>query len=143
MADSLGSFRFYKANLSKLSQNVPVVADLIDLNYKRSSNVLEIDHNQIRVVRNSNLTLFCSSIESKILRSEKTNLEVLDLWAYYEVVLASPNWSNTKGLLFVGGFRRQPNIDAVKHFEEQILQRLKFTPWKCTLKLLEQALISP
>lgn len=82
MADSLGSFRFYKANLSKLSQNVPVVADLIDLNYKRSINVLEIEHNQIRIVLNSNPILFCSCIESKILRSENTNLEVLDLWAY-------------------------------------------------------------
>jgi hypothetical protein len=129
-------FDFYKADFSMLSQNVPVVGDLIDLNYKRSSNVLEIDHNQMRVARNSNLTLFCSFIESKILRSEETNLEVLDLWANYEVALASPNWSNSNVLLFVGWFRYQPNVDTFKYFVEQILLKIKIHSLEMRIKVV-------
>ena len=79
----------------------------------------------MRVAQNSNLTLFCSSVESAILRSEKANLEVLDLWAGYEVAIARPIWSNTNGLLFVGGFRHQPNVLALKYFVEQILPKIK------------------
>jgi GT2 family glycosyltransferase/glycosyltransferase involved in cell wall biosynthesis len=118
-------FDFYNGDLSNLSQDIPVIADLIDLNYKRSNNVLEIDRNQIRVAQNSNLTLFCSSVESTILRSQEANLEVLDLWAEYEVAIARPIWSNTNGLLFVGGFRHQPNVDALMYFVEQILPKIK------------------
>jgi hypothetical protein len=129
-------FDFYKADFSMLSQNVPVVGDLIDLNYKRSNNVLEIDHNQMRVARNSNLTLFCSFIESKILRSEETNLEVLDLWANYEVALASPNWSNSNVLLFVGWFRYQPNVDTFKYFVEQILLKIKIHSLEMRIKVV-------
>jgi len=129
-------FDFYKADFSVLSQNIPVVGDLIDLNYKRSNNVLEIDHNQMRVARNSNLTLFCSFVESKILRSEETNLEVLDLWANYEVALASPNWSNSNGLLFVGGFRYQPNVDTFKYFVEQILLKIKIHSLEMRIKVV-------
>jgi hypothetical protein len=129
-------FDFYKADFSMLSQNVPVVGDLIDLNYKRSNNVLEIDHNQMHVARNSNLTLFCSFIESKILRSEETNLEVLDLWANYEVALASPNWSNSNVLLFVGWFRYQPNVDTFKYFVEQILLKIKIHSLEMRIKVV-------
>jgi GT2 family glycosyltransferase len=118
-------FDFYNTEFSNLSENVPIIADLIDLNYKRTSNVLEIDHNQLRIAKNSNLTLFCSSVESEILRLKETDLEVQDLWAEYEVALTRPNWSNTNGLLFVGGFRHQPNVDALKYFVEQILPKIK------------------
>jgi len=118
-------FDFYNGDFSKLSQNIPIVADLIDLNYKRINNVLEIDHNQVRIAKKSNLTLFCSSVESEILRSKETNLEVQDLWAEYGVALERPKWSSTNGLLFVGGFRHKPNIDGLKYFVEQILPKIK------------------
>jgi len=118
-------FDFYKADFFKLSQNVPIIADLIDLNYKRSKNVLEVDHNQLRIAQNSNLTLFCSPVESEILRSKDARLEVLDLWAEYEVAVTRPIWSDTNGILFVGGFRHQPNVDGLEYFMEQILPKIK------------------
>jgi glycosyltransferase involved in cell wall biosynthesis len=118
-------FDFYNRDFSILSQNIPTVADLIDLNYKRVGKVLEIDHNQVRIAKNSNLTLFCSSVESAILRSKETNLEVEDLWAEYEVAPARPKWSSTNGLLFVGGFRHQPNVDGLKYFINKILPKIK------------------
>jgi O-antigen biosynthesis protein len=129
-------FDFYNAEFSNLSENVPTVADLIDLNYKRTSNVLEIDHNQVRIARNSNLTLFCSSVESEILRLKETDLEVQDLWAEYEVALTRPKWSNTNGLLFVGGFRHQPNVDALKYFVEQILPKIKIYSPEMLIKVV-------
>jgi GT2 family glycosyltransferase len=118
-------FDFYNAELCNLSRNIPIVADLIDLNYKYTRNVPEIHHNQVRIARNSNMTLFCSSVESAIFRSKETNLEVQDLWAEYEVALTPPKWANTNGLLFVGGFRHQPNVEALKYFIEQILPKIK------------------
>jgi glycosyltransferase involved in cell wall biosynthesis len=118
-------FDFFEADLSKLSPSVPTISDLIDLNYTRSGNVLEIDQKQIRVARESKLTLFCSPVESEILRSKETNLEVQDLWAEYEVVQNKPIWSDTKGLLFVGGFRHQPNVDALIYFVEHMLPMIK------------------
>lgn len=118
-------FEFYMAELSNLGDDIPVIADLIDLNYKRSNNVLEIDQNQLRLAKNSNLTLLCSPLESEILRSKESNLEVQDLWAEYEVSPARPNWSDTNGLLFVGGFRHQPNVEALEYFVEQILPKIK------------------
>jgi GT2 family glycosyltransferase len=118
-------FDFYNAEFSNLSQNVPFVADLIDLHYKRTRNVLELDHNQVRIAKNSSLTLFCSSVETEILRSKETDLEVQDLWAEYEVAPVRSIWSNTKGLLFVGGFRHQPNVDALKYFIDNILPKIK------------------
>jgi O-antigen biosynthesis protein len=129
-------FEYFMADLSNLSQDVPVIADLIDLNYKRSNNALEIDPNQIRVAQNSNLTLFCSSVESAILRSENANLEVLDLWAEYEVAIARPIWSKTSGLLFVGGFRHQPNVHALKYFVEQILPKIKIQSPEMHIKVV-------
>lgn len=118
-------FDFYNAEFSNLAQNVPVVADLIDLNYKRTSNVLEIDHNQLRIAKNSSMALLCSSVETKILRSKETDLEIQDLWAEYEVAPVRSNWSNTNGLLFVGGFRHQPNVDALKYFIDKMLPKIK------------------
>ena len=118
-------FDFYNAEFSNLSQNVPTVADLIDLNYKRTSNALEIDHNQLRIAKKSNLTLFCSSVETEILRSKETDLEVQDLWAEYEVAPVRSIWADTNGLLFVGGFRHQPNVDGLKYFIDKILPKIK------------------
>lgn len=118
-------FDFYHADFSSLDKNIPVVADLIDLNYMRSANVLKIDKNQLRVAMESKLTLFCSPFESEILRSAEKNLAIFDLWAEYEVTQTPPTWSETKGLLFVGGFRHQPNIDALTYFVERILPKIK------------------
>jgi GT2 family glycosyltransferase/glycosyltransferase involved in cell wall biosynthesis len=118
-------FDFYNRDFSDLGQSIPTIADLIDLKYKRVSNVLEIDHNQVRIAKNSNLTLFCSSVEAEIFRSKETNLKVEDLWAEYEVAPARPKWSSTNGLLFVGGFRHQPNVDGLKYFIDKILPKIK------------------
>jgi GT2 family glycosyltransferase len=117
-------FDYYNSDISNLIPNIPTVADLIDLNYKRINSVLEIDQNQVRIAKNSNLTLFCSPVESEILRSKETNLEVKDLWAEYEVAPTRPEWSSTNGLLFVGGFRHQPNVEGLKYFVEQILPKI-------------------
>jgi GT2 family glycosyltransferase len=118
-------FDYFGQDLQHVNQNVPTIADLIDLKYERTGDSIQIDKNQVRVAQKAQLTLFCSSFESKLLQVQSPNLRILDLWAEYDVVKNDRVWSERSGLLFVGGFRHEPNVEAIKFLIDSILPIIK------------------
>ncbi len=116
---------YFSSDLRQLSDRVPLVADLLDLDYKYSKNFIEIKKNQSRLIENADLTLLCSNVEIAFVRKLNPSSNVLELWAEYEIPDKSHDWSVSDGLLFVGGFRHQPNVEAMTYFVRDILPKIR------------------
>ena len=75
----------------------------------------------------SDLSYYPSYIEVDEIRSVDDTLKVKPINAYMfdPVDTSRRDFSNTKDLLFVGGFSHDPNVDAIKYFDEFIMPRLR------------------
>ena len=57
-------------------------------------------------------------------RQSKTNKTSV-VWAEYEPQKSESNWEDSKGVIFVGGFRHLPNLEGIEWFAENVLPVLK------------------
>jgi GT2 family glycosyltransferase len=114
-------FDYYVDDLLGIETGIPTVADLIDLNYKHEGKQVLVDRAQSQIAMKATKSLLCSSVESELLKAVFPETNVSDLWAEYEVMELKRTWSDTRGLLFVGGFRHQPNVEALEYFIDSIL----------------------
>jgi glycosyltransferase involved in cell wall biosynthesis len=109
-------YNYYVDELLDIDADIPTVADLIDLDYKRQDNKILIDKGQFQIAKKADKLILCSSVELELLQAAIPDVNVSELWAEYEVKELKRTWSDTRGLLFVGGFRHQPNVEALEYF---------------------------
>ena len=78
-------------------------------------------------MKNSDLSLFPSSAEVKLVKSMDSSITVeqIPLYLFDQPVRQAYNIDSAKDLLFVGGFKHPPNRDAVLWFANEIWPNLK------------------
>ena len=111
-----------------------------DLHYLRLKREYEITHNEevlsesryyrgleFSILHKADMSFYPSEIEVNEIHSinEYVKVKALQAFIYDKVDLEKRDWANTKDLLFVGGFAHNPNVDAIKWFDEAILPRIK------------------
>lgn len=111
-----------------------------DLHYLRLKREYEITHNEdvlnesryyrgleFSLFHKADISYYPSEIEVNEIHSinEYVKVKAIQAFLYDKVGLERRDWENTKDLLFVGGFAHNPNVDAIKWFDEAILPRIK------------------
>jgi glycosyltransferase involved in cell wall biosynthesis len=115
-----------------------LVFDSVDLHYLRErrgaalagdaslaraaerTRALELD-----VIARSDATLVVSQVERELLASDAPDATVEILSNLHHVAVAGPGFDAREDIMFVGGFRHPPNVDAVVWFADEVWPRLR------------------
>ena len=128
----------YLALVRKLCKQAKIIYHAQDLHYLRMQRELEIQGNnddersvekmqsiEMEAISKADAAILLSTVEIDILQAtvpaSKLNLLPLLLDIRHSV---NP-WQERSGILFVGGFRHVPNVDAICYFVEQVMPVLR------------------
>jgi len=114
-----------------------IVFDTVDLHYLRESRAADLagdgmlhrsaSHTRTReqdVIRASDVTLVVSPVERDLLAREMPEQRVEILSNLHETHGGGLPFQDRRDLVFVGGFRHPPNVDAVRWFVESVFPRI-------------------
>jgi GT2 family glycosyltransferase len=130
--------RYYVAqrHLAAVRQHCPqaqLIFDTVDLHYLRLQRQAELARDdagkrradavyrdETAVIRAADVTLVVSEVERALLARQLPRQSVHIVSNIHEVDAAIPPFDSRSGLLFVGGYRHPPNIDAVLWYAREI-----------------------
>jgi glycosyltransferase involved in cell wall biosynthesis len=107
--------------------------DTVDLHYLREQRRAELEGNpttkkaegfkalELGLARGSDVTLVVSEEEGRHLRADAPDVDVEVVPLANDVWPQVPGYDGRSGLLFVGGFAHDPNVDAVLHLVRVIM----------------------
>jgi GT2 family glycosyltransferase len=118
----------------KYIPNAKVIYDTIDLYFVRTRRQSEIEQNEIIAMnaevyqaeelylsRNADLPIVVTNVEKEVLNSIDQNIEPIVIPNIHQIPeLQIVPYKERRGLMFLGGYRHPPNVDAVIWFVDQI-----------------------
>jgi GT2 family glycosyltransferase/glycosyltransferase involved in cell wall biosynthesis len=123
----------YITQIRQWAPQARIVFDTVDLHYLREERQAELEKSpameakskktraqELGVIAKSDVTLVVSPVELELLAREVPGADVRILSNIHEPRPARRSFSQREGLLFVGGFRHPPNIDAMEWFVGEI-----------------------
>ena len=115
-----------------------VVFDSVDLHYLREQRAAELAgdaalrraaqrtrRQELEVIARSDCTLVVSAAERELLARDAPDAQVEVLSNLHRVNGSGLPFAQRRDLVFVGGFRHPPNVDAVRWFVEQAFPRIR------------------
>ena len=124
--------------LRRYAPTARVLFDTVDLHYLRERRAAELDGDasalraamrtrelELALIREADTTLVVSEVERALLAVDAPDANVRVLSNLHRETPPGPIWSQRDGLLFVGGFRHAPNVDAVLWFARDVFSRIR------------------
>ena len=124
-----------------LRQHAPqarLLFDTVDLHYLRERRAAELTGDaaalraamrtrelELALIRNTDATMVVSDVERELLAIDAPGANVRVLSNLHRDAAPGPAWAQRDGLLFVGGFRHPPNVDAVLWFVREVFPRIR------------------
>ena len=115
-----------------------IVFDTVDLHFLRERRGAELTGDRValaaagrtrklelEVMRAADATLVVSEVERGVLAAEAPDVTVSVLSNVHELANAGRPHSSRAGLVFVGGFRHPPNVDAVLWFATEVFPAIR------------------
>lgn len=126
--------------LRRYAPQARVLFDTVDLHYLRERRAAELAGDaaalraamrtrglELALIREADATLVVSEVERALLAIDAPGADVRVLSNLHRETPTGPAWSQRDGLLFVGGFRHPPNVDAVLWFAREVFPRIRAT----------------
>jgi GT2 family glycosyltransferase len=114
------------------------VFDTVDLHYLRERRGAEVAGNagllrdaertrlrELAVMAATDVTVLVSAAEREQLRIDAPGVTVELISNLHEVAAGGEAWANRHDLVFVGGFRHPPNVDAMQWFIGEVFARIR------------------
>lgn len=114
------------------------VFDTVDLHYLRERRGAELAGNagllrdaertrvrELAVMAATDITVLVSAAEREQLRIDAPGVTVELISNLHEVAAGGEAWANRHDLVFVGGFRHPPNVDAMQWFIGEVFARIR------------------
>lgn len=114
------------------------VFDSIDLHYLREARTAEVSgdptlaraaertrRQELAVIASADTTLVVSGVERDVLAADAPGARVEVLSNLHSVAGPGLPFERRRDLVFVGGFRHPPNVDAVRWFVSEVLPRIR------------------
>lgn len=115
-----------------------VVLDTVDLHYLRERRGAELAGDpalarvaertralELDVIARSDATLVVSDVERELLAKDAPEARVEILSNLHQLPATGPGYEARRDVMFVGGFRHPPNVDAVRWFVESAWPRVR------------------
>lgn len=139
----------YLTEVRNWAPQARIVFDTVDLHYLREQRLAELDgseglyasaratrQQELSVIARSDVTLVVSPIEQDLLAQELPSANVKILSNIHELQPPGRSFSKRTGLIFVGGFRHPPNVDAVNWFVGEVWPLLQRKQTDITLTVV-------
>ncbi len=124
--------------LRQYAPQARLLFDIVDLHYLRERRAAELDGNaiamraaqrtrrlELALVDAADTTLVVSEAERAMLAQDAPDARVQVLSNLHQPAADGPGWVQRRDLLFVGGFRHPPNVDAVQWFVGEVWPRIQ------------------
>jgi GT2 family glycosyltransferase len=124
--------------LRKFAPQAQLVFDSVDLHFLREQRGAERSgdpaamraaertrRNELQLVRDVDATWVVSPVERDLLAQFEPDARVAVLSNIHQVTLDTPDFSARRDIVFVGGFRHAPNIDAARWLASEIFPRVR------------------
>jgi len=128
----------YVGTIKSCAPGVPIFFDTHDLHYLRIARQAEVEDSKLLrtqsesmklleygVMKSSDCTIVVSQVEKQIIEKEAPHVRTEVLPLFMEADPLGTRFEQRSGLLFIGGFRHQPNGDAVHFFVREIWPKVK------------------
>lgn len=115
-----------------------LIFDTVDLHYLRERRGAEVSGDaalardaertrmlELDVIARSDITLVVSEIERALLRTDAPNARVELLSNLHRIAGSGQTYAQRRDLVFVGGFRHPPNVDAVRWFATEAFPSIR------------------
>lgn len=93
----------------------------------------ELEH---RLMQRSDATITISDAERQLILNEHPELLVAAIPYIRTAVQCGPSFSSRRDVVFIGGFRHTPNVDAVLHFVQDIWPRVRHALPEVNLRIV-------
>ncbi len=125
-------------DLVKRNSSAKILYIAHDLHFLRETRTADVVKNEVirkiaastklseeKVMRSSDVSLFFSDREVEIVEDEFVGVLAKVIPWIQEIENTNPTiFEHRKGLIFIGGYNHQPNVDAVKWFHKEIFPRV-------------------
>ena len=124
--------------LRRHAPQASILFDTIDLHYLRERRAAELSGDatdlraaqrtrelELELIAAADTTLVVSNVERELLRIDAPDADVRILSNLHQVAGHGPAWTERSDLLFVGGFRHPPNVDAVLWFVRDVFPLIR------------------
>ena len=124
--------------LRKHAPQAKLLFDTVDLHYLRERRAAELSGDRVALraaqrtrelelglIAKADATLVVSDTERVLLADDAPQADVRILSNLHALGAQGPAWAQRKDLLFVGGFRHPPNVDAVLWFAREVFPRIR------------------
>jgi glycosyltransferase involved in cell wall biosynthesis len=128
---------YYLPRIKSLKPSCPVIIDTVDVHYLRLHRKYEMtkDDNDLRIADEAkkrelaiygqaDITLTVTDEDARTLQKDNHDISTRILPSVHSLVPPTSG-KNKNEIIFVGGFRHEPNIDAVVYFCDDIFPRIK------------------
>jgi len=139
----------YMDRIREWAPQAKIVFDTVDLHYLREQRKAELEHSpsmmatatqtrklELSVIHRADVTLVVSPVEQALLAQDAPGSDVRIVSNIHEPRQAQTTYAEREGLLFIGGFRHPPNIDAVEWFVAEVWPRVRQQLPEVTLTLV-------
>jgi GT2 family glycosyltransferase len=124
-------------DLRRHAPSAPVIFHNVDLHYLRMSRQAELGKDpelrlaaeqmkvrELDLLKRVDCTIVTSPVEEEILRRENPDANILVFPYMIDVVGTSVGFTPRRDLMFLGGYRHTPNVDAAEWFVDEIWPKL-------------------
>jgi O-antigen biosynthesis protein len=128
----------YIDDVKNFCPQAKVIYDTVDLHYVREQRQAEIQNcpelaalaektkvRELSVAAKADFTLVVTEKERDILLQENSHLKVITYPSSREIYGSASGFAERKNILFIGGFRHKPNVDAMLYFTSEIFPFIK------------------
>ncbi len=115
-----------------------LIFDTVDLHFLRGQRLAELESSatlargadevrkqELACIRAADVTWVVSPVEQAVLAVEAPDAKVIVHTNIHDPSPSPTPWAEREGILFVGGYRHPPNIDAATFYAEQIVPYLR------------------
>jgi len=125
-------------HLKRAAPDLRVIYDTVDLHYLRERRQAAVEKNpliaeraertradELKLIRESDATIVVSPVEKELLAQDapRANVHVVQLVIPEEP--QGPGFEERRGVLFIGGFQHNPNVEAVLYFCREVFPLLQ------------------
>jgi GT2 family glycosyltransferase/tetratricopeptide (TPR) repeat protein len=128
----------YIDDVKNFCPQAKVIYDTVDLHYVREQRQAQIQNStelaaqaektkakELSVAAKADFTLVVTEKERDVLLQENSQLKVITYPSSRDIYGSARGFAERKDLLFIGGFRHTPNVDAMLYFSSEIFPFIK------------------
>jgi GT2 family glycosyltransferase len=134
-------YNFFSKELKQIAPPAIFIADLLDIKYREDYNPISgVAKSQLQIANEVDKVILVSEVEAQEFNEQSKSNKASVLWVEFEPQKIELDWKDSKGLIFVGGFRHLPNLEGIQWFSDKVLPLLNDLGFDAPIRVIGSGL---